>query len=244
MKTVAGQRYYWGPAWEEYYSRFWDEAMVINKIRAMAREGVPIYLAAVAAKEEWHLIRAASYYFGSWRDAVEAAGFDYEKVRGLPKWNREKVVKAIRALKRRGEDLNSRAVQIAHPALFAAAIRDRLSGSWDNALKAAGISTSRARKYEHWDVERIRTMIGQLERSRVPLHAKSVHAKNSHLYYAACKRYGSWGAALKALGYDPKTIALRRTWTRTEIARELKRLRKKGVHLSDNCVRDHDIALS
>ena len=233
----ASLRYCWGPAWEEYYFQFWSKAEIVNRIRRMEKEGNLIHFAAIAGEGEWRLIRAATHYFGSWRAAVKAAGYNYQKVRADIKWTRKNVVQAIRRLRRQKDDLSSRAVQLKHPALFAAAVRERLFGSWGGAIRAAGMNYDRIRKYEKWDVKEIRKEIKRLAKAKVALNAKNVCDNHSRVYYAACKRYGSWGKTLKALKFNSKSIAIRRKRSKGEIVSELKALRRKGVHMSDNNVR-------
>lgn len=239
----AQNRYIWGPAWEGYYFQFWDKTQIVNRLRSLAKRGQAVNWSAMCAAGEWHLIRAASYYFGSWRGAVEAAGFKYDEVRNDIKWNRERVVREIRRLRRKREDLSSRATQIKYPALFAAAVRKRLFGSWERALSAGGVPYSRVAKYEQWNVAKLRRRIADLKETGVQLNANNVLEQDSPLYYTALRYYDSWGRAMKALGYDYDKVALRHTWTPTQILARLRELHRQGVHMSDNNVRDVDAAL-
>ncbi len=82
-------------------------------------------------------------HFGSWRAAVEAAGFQYQKVVGrkLPGyWNRERCIKAIDRLSER----HSSHVRRQKPALYSAALR--IFGSWQAAIEAAGYDYQSIRK--------------------------------------------------------------------------------------------------
>ena len=239
----ARQRAIWGPAWEEFYGALWSRAEVANRIRSIADEGLPIHWTAMARRGEWILIRAATYCFGTWRAAVKAAGFNYNEVRTDIVWTKGKVVRAIRALRRKGDKLNSRSAQLSHQALFAATSRKRLFGSWKKAVEASGYSYARVALYEKWEQDRLEQVTEELAEKGVPLNARTILEKNPHFYYAACRRYGSWGKMLKAFGYDPQADALRRSRTREEIIRGIRRLDKEGVHLSDNNVRDTNPAL-
>lgn len=233
----AKQRYFWGFGWENFYTQFWSEEEIINRIRSLSNQGRPINLAAVAAAGEWYLIRASTHYFGSWRKAVEAAGFNYDDVRADIRWTPEKVIQEIRRLRRRRKDISSRATQLQYPDLFAGAVRKRLFGSWEKAIEASGVPYDRVRKYHNWSDDRLRAGIRALEAAGVRLNARSVHTADHRLYYAACHRYRSWGKALHALGYNVKEIALRRPWSADDVRAHLKELHQKGVHLSDNNVR-------
>lgn len=233
----AQQRAIWSSGWDKYNSRLWSKEEIINRIRRMAHEGLRIYLAAVAGREEWHLIRAAAYYFGSWRAAVKAAGFNYDVVRADKKWSHKKVLNAIWNLRGEGKAITSAAAQISEPALFAAACRKRLFGSWEKAVEACGLDYGRIKRYQQWDESGLKKAVADMEEAGVALNAKNVRANYPLVYFAACHRYVSWGKALKAFGYDPRSVALRRKRSKDEILEEIRQLRRKGVHLSDNNVR-------
>ncbi|GEM_PF-424627 len=239
----SANRFLWGPAWEGYYFQFWDRPQVINRLRSLARRGQAINWSAMCAAGEWQLVRAASHYFGSWRAAVEAAGFKYEDVRTDIKWTRTKVGSELRRLRRSKEDLSSRAMQMKHPALFAAAVRKRLFGSWERALEAGGIPYERVAKYERWDEAKLRRRVADLKQAGIPLNAKNVLEHDSPLYYAALRYHGCWGRAMKTLSYDYREIALRHNWTEPELIARLRAMERQGVHMSDNNVRKVDAAL-
>jgi len=235
--TTARQRALWGPGWENYYAAFWSKEEVINRIRSLANRGARIHLAGAASRGEWHLIRAASHFFGSWRAAVKAAGFNYDEVRADRIWSREKVVQMIRRLRREGQPLNSRAVQIQQPALFAAACHDHIFGGWAQAVKASGLDYDKVRRYEQWDEARLRKEVAAAKRSGIPLNARSISRRRPHLYWAGCRRYGSWGKTLSALGYDAQSVALRKKRSREEIIEGIRDLHRKGVRLAYSNVR-------
>jgi len=236
-QAVLRQRAIWGPGWDSFYSARWSKEEIINRIRSLERNGRRIHLAAVAGQGEWHLIRAASYYFGSWRAAVKAAGYNYEEVRADKIWSRSKIIKAIREMRRQGKSLSSRTVQLTKPALFAAACRKRLFGSWEAAVEAAGYNYERIRLYQQWDDERVEEGIEAIKKAGEALNAKRVSVKYPRLYWAACRRHGSWGKTLEALGYDAQDHMLRRRWSKEEILEGIRELKRAGVHLSDNNAR-------
>jgi hypothetical protein len=237
--SSAQQRAIWGAGWQNYYGAFWTKAEIVNRIRIMSGEGLPIHMAAMAERGEWVLLRAAAHCHGSWRAAVKASGFSYDQVRADVKWTRRRVIQSIRKLRKDGEPLNSRAVQLGHPPLFAAACRSRLFGSWREAVKAAGLSYTRITLYEKWDSVRVAETIAHMHKNSEPMNASRVLKQQPLLYYAACHQYGSWGRALKALGINPQTVALRKRRTKAEIVREIRKLKKERMHLSDSNVRRH-----
>ena len=74
--------------------------------------------------------------FGGWQDAVAAAGLDAELATAPPKWDKQRVLDAIRA--RAAQGLPLTAVSKADPRLSAAAYR--YYGRWAKAVAAAGLA--------------------------------------------------------------------------------------------------------
>lgn len=89
------------------------------------------------------LYGAAIRYFGSWKTAVEATGFDYQDVakRKVPGyWQKDKIVEEIKKL----EEKSSGFVRKFRRGLYSAALR--LFCSWESAVRAAGFNYSEIRK--------------------------------------------------------------------------------------------------
>lgn len=90
-----------------------------------------------------HLYGAAVRYFGSWKKAVEAAGFDYKvicKRRQPGSWSKDQIIQTIKDLKQ----MNSSFVRKSNSALYNAALRN--FGSWKNAIEAAGLDYIQIKK--------------------------------------------------------------------------------------------------
>ena len=112
--------------------------------------------------------------------------------------------------------LNSRALNSsdnANFALFCAA--RKLFGSWDAALKAAGLHPAEIRKKptnQYTNADKVIIAIKKRNRNKLPLNYRAVlngTNRDSSLVRYACKYFGSWDNALKAAGLDPKKIRLR-----------------------------------
>ncbi len=86
-------------------------------------------------------VDAAVRHFGSWLEALEAADVPCERAN---RWNRRRVVREIRRLRAAGRPLNSYAVQKHSRRLWHAAWFHL--GSWDAALRAAGLDPALIRK--------------------------------------------------------------------------------------------------
>lgn len=75
----------------------WDEDRVVHEIRSRQREGLPLAGDQVPAK----LRSAAQRHCGSWQNAIEIAGLDYDAVRGKrAAWSKQEVLEALQAFAR------------------------------------------------------------------------------------------------------------------------------------------------
>jgi hypothetical protein len=90
------------------------------------------------------LTLAARRYFGSWRAAIEKAGFDYEEVTGWIEWTRWRIMARIRELDAEGSPLHASFICEHYPTLFHAAVK-QFPRSWQQALVAAGIDRCKRR---------------------------------------------------------------------------------------------------
>ena len=72
----------------------WDETRVIHEIVKRHRAGESVAYKKAPTK----LIDAALYYCGSWKEAIEMAGLDYESIRrSSPAWDRTRILAALRS---------------------------------------------------------------------------------------------------------------------------------------------------
>ena len=78
------------------------------------------------------------WLFGSWDNALRAAGFAPDRVRSHSVWTTQKIVQSIRQLRAKRQQLNANFMMKTHWRLFNAALRHY--GKWGEALRAAGIS--------------------------------------------------------------------------------------------------------
>lgn len=193
---------------------------ILDAIRALHGSGAELNYSSVHRRHQ-SLVRGAEFHFGTWKRAVERAGFCYDTVSRYQKWTRERVVDAIRAHHRAGHDLSWRAVSTrVDPPLAAAALRPNSGfATWHDAVLAAGLDPERLSRYRHWTPKRVVSEIRQLARRGGGLSSKGVRMQHAALYCAARRRFGSWDAALVAAGFDPCEVRLRRSSARAQTQR-------------------------
>lgn len=120
-------------------AHFWSKPKIIERIRQLHAEGHDLNWSAIS-KTCPGLYRAARRRenFGSWREALRAAGFDPGEPRMTEDWSDAKITEAIRELYEEGHDLSQKNMLRTHGALLAAAKSRRYFGTWEKAIKAAG----------------------------------------------------------------------------------------------------------
>lgn len=115
---------------------FWNRKLVVVRIRELAKAKEPLNV-STAEKSHGGLVGAATVYFGSWGEAIRAAGFDYRKIKRQVEWSKPVIVREIKRMKREGVPLGTTIpIRKRYRILHAAAVR--YFGSWAAAMKAAG----------------------------------------------------------------------------------------------------------
>jgi hypothetical protein len=154
-------------------------------------------------KNQLRLLRAATRYFGSWKNAVEYAGLDYDQIRRYQVWTRERIVEQIQRHHREGQDLSWRHVSTRlDPALAAAAIRGNRFGSWERALEAAGLDYGEIRRHRAWNAATVRQELRRRHGAGESLRVSDVTEESPALVAAARRHFDGWYEAVDAAGLD------------------------------------------
>lgn len=216
----------------------WDKSAVVQEVRTLHQAGRDLSFTAQRGTPLWS---AAFRYFGSYGRAVKAAGIDYDRLsRRLDnKWDRGRIVAALRKLHRQKQDLSSRSLRRTHAALYAAGIH--WFGSHRNAIAAAGIEYHRVshRSANHWDRKSISRLLRKLRREGKPLHHAAMDRTYPHVVVAAYRYFGTYRNAVEQAGLNYEQVRVRppRTWSRPRVQRELRKLRQSGQGLWERQVR-------
>lgn len=111
---------------------------VLNRLRELHKNGVPLHYAAMRGMSYEHLISAAKRLFGSYPNALTAMGLKYRDVAKAARWTKREVITEIKKLEKEDVRLNGGAIFATHQSLAHAAMRQ--FGSWSQAVEAAGIN--------------------------------------------------------------------------------------------------------
>lgn len=188
--------------------------------------------------------RAGFSIFGSWSSALQAAGLDPAEVT-LRYWTEQKTLRSIRMLHKHDVPLNVYALANNRSQKMNSILYETTGhrttgknlywagkknfGSWDNALRAAGIDPATVRRRPgYWTKELVIQVIRAFQKAEIPLNSASLYADSyplsrnilkkmtgrkvdpHSLYLAGGYWFGSWEKALRAAGVEPTKVGNRR----------------------------------
>jgi hypothetical protein len=180
----------------------WSKEEIALEILRIYAAGEELNYGSVQ-KKHLKLLRAATRYFGSWKEAIEFAGLDYDQIRRYRVWTEDKILDTIRKYHREDKDLSWRHVStVLDPPLAAAAIRSSRFGSWQKALEEAGLNYDEIRRHRYWDDEIVVSELRDLAEQGESLRVSDVTERNPALVAAARRRFDGWYEAVEAAGFD------------------------------------------
>jgi hypothetical protein len=121
----------------EAWQRGWSKEQVIEAIQNRHVQGLP--LISSGAPVDTKLVSIANRRFGTWRNALVAAGFDHLIAPPRIRWTRERILAEIQRWHEQGSPLSGLRKQ--NPSLARAACRE--FGGWGKSLVAAGVEEDR-----------------------------------------------------------------------------------------------------
>ncbi|MCC6446178.1 MAG: hypothetical protein IT210_22340 [Armatimonadetes bacterium] len=204
----------------------WSKERILEEIQYLNGLGKDLSHSRVQTTNP-KLTSAAIRYFGSWKNAVEAAGVDYDTIREhseeqraqkVSKWSQERIVEEILSLRQTGEDLRASVIEKKYPALFSSA--SRYFGGWQEAIASARIDYVEVKESAKeikqrnrlWSRLLILDRLSEMVLEGENLAPANIQAKYPALYQTAVTHFGSWAATLKHLQKNeplPETAALK-----------------------------------
>jgi len=174
--------------------KIWTKEKIQNHI--LERQGKEALNSGYYASTYPKVFAAAERTFGSWCEAIESCGIDYNTVRKYKKWTKESVLDEVRRLAKANEPLNSQYAQNNYKPLYMAAIKN--FKKWGRTLTRAGIKYEDVRLNRSMSEEEIKEKIRALHYNNENLSYTNMRKNHQHLLAAAIKKLGngSWPSAL------------------------------------------------
>ncbi|MCI0605267.1 hypothetical protein L0156_19955 [bacterium] len=148
-----------------------------------------------------------------------------------PLWSEEYILERIHEYFRRGIPVNDGFMHARDRAFEG--IATKYFGSWDNALRKAGLNPEAIRLQDPRILYDRKDVIRELRkryRSGKPLNHAAVHSEDARLCNAARRKFGSYSAALAACGMDPSKVRLlHEPYTETDRMNLLEAIRKTAA---------------
>jgi hypothetical protein len=214
----------------------WDEDSVVDAIRSLHRAGKSVAM----SKVDQRLYHAGRKLFGTWREAVEAAGLDYDKVRLVREaYTRKEVIALLRRLAKRHPNMVLSDVN-RHPHGRAAR---KVFGTTARGIAAAGIKRWPARRsHAPMPKQQVIEQLRARKRAGKRVYMTAVHRDAPRLWRSGIAHWGRWPRVLAAARIADDA-PVRRKWSKKIILDELRERRRRGLSLRTGDVASDDPGL-
>jgi hypothetical protein len=208
----------------------WDDETIISEIRARHRTGEPL----ASSKVPRSLLDAARNHLGSWEDAVEAAGIDYDSVRLTRTYSDEELLEEIRTLASRYPERTFAEAAPNHLMLLVY----RRFGPIAKAASRAGVVGWGRRLQPAYT--RAATLRGLRARARVGKSVQdgAIRAEEPALWAGVSLHFATWAAALKTAKLRDRSN--HGVWNRRTVIERLRARHEAGKSMSGVVVRRDD----
>ncbi len=181
----------------------WTREEIIRRILDLDAKGHPLTVGKPGVSPA--LYQAGSRIFGSWRNALQAAGLSPDRGSRAERWPPAKILMVIRNLSQRRRPLRKKELEERFGNLVSAA--RRIFGSWSKAILASGVDPAKLRRVAPWTRERVlETLLTRALRNQ-PVSARLMEPRS--IVEAGRRFFGSWSATLEAAGLDPAVATVR-----------------------------------
>ncbi len=179
----------------------WTREEIIRRILDLDAKGYPLTVGEPGVSQA--LYQAGSRIFGSWRNALQAAGLSPDRGSRAERWPPAKILLVIRNLSQRRRPLRKKELEERFGSLVPAA--RRIFGSWSRAILASGVDPAKLRRVAPWTRERVLEMLLTRALRNQPVSARLIEPRA--IVEAGRRFFGSWSATLAAL--DPAVVTVR-----------------------------------
>jgi hypothetical protein len=216
--------------------RHFTRDQVLQYIRELARDGCPLARTSVSTG----LADAGIRIFGTWDDALRAAGEDPLDHRMLGGWTREAILERIRVVARDAPMTDGRAFA-EHQRLYNLAMGE--FGAWSRAIEAAGLDPADHVDARFWTVDKAAAWVR--ERHAASDSFRTRDTPGGLMSFVARETGQTWVEFVESLGIAYPTYSRREPWTDAEVLTKIRARRRRGAPLNSGAVTsDGDAALA
>lgn len=174
----------------------WTRESILRQIIDRRAGGRPLTVGGAGVGPS--LYGAARRAFGSWRNALQAAGVAPQEILTWERWSPAKILVLIRHLAKRDRPLTTKQMDRRYHNVVTAARRHY--GSWNKAIVAAGVEPARLLRVVPWNPQRVLEAILTRALRNDPMVASQVEPRS--LINAAQRFFGGWTEAVVKAGLD------------------------------------------
>jgi hypothetical protein len=202
----------------------WTRESIIRHLLEREAQGLPLTVGGKGVGLS--IYGSARRIFGSWRNAIQAAGIAPQQVLTWERWSPARILVMIRHLARRERPLTTRQTERRYHYLVTAARRH--FGSWTKAMLAAGVDPKKLQRVVSWTPERVIEAILTRALRNETLVARLIEPRS--LVAVGQRFFGGWAAAVTAAGLDPASTAMPTRRDNGSGMKTVRTLRAKSIH--------------
>jgi len=204
--------------WYTKRQREWTKERVISEIHSYYKKhGNLTYNPRLLPKEGFRYSYVVRF-FGGWRNAVRAAGYDPMAVGIRDEWSKEKLAAIIRRYASLDEIPKDELRRFQSSCRY-------YFGSMESALRSEGVNVEKFTGRTKWSKEKVLSKLKQYYCKHGRNCSRLIARHDPNLRSNAFRYFGSWNYALQQAGINPIKIE----WTRALVVKELRGLLRNGA---------------
>lgn len=207
---------------------------LIATLQYRKKKGLSIHAREIK-RENSRFYREVIDCFGSWKNFLSEAGYNYQKEYGRKHygyWTKEKVQEHLRERLDSGKGISCSELQAEDMKLYEASVN--MYGSWELAVESLGLDSRRYRKVrgaKYWNRETILQEVSGLIMEGKDVRPSDIY-HNIGLTLGTVEVYfGSWSVLYRELGLSEKDIRNKKRgveWTKEDVLSEIRYRLSKG----------------
>ncbi len=223
------------PTYQPHERQRWNDERVVSEIRSLRRAGESVAMTKAPSR----LVKAATYYFGSWRSAIEAADLDYDAVRLVREpYTDEELLDRLRDLAKRKPRFT--AGELSHLPWREALVQH--FGSLEVAVQRAGIQDWPMRLREAaLSRKDVIAALRARRRAGKSTYMRAVMLNDHLLFHSVLVHFADWQDAIAAAKLESDSP--NKTWTRESLVAAIVARHRHGASLKPADVRREDSRL-